>query len=278
RLGTTWIYTTNGIISSKDRWIQPTCTTNPTIGQGMFGTITRGTTNVLPFHPAILPFLIRARLDPIRHFNGIKVDRQLITALAERWGKETHCFNFREGEATITLKDVAILTHLPIDDKPVCASDHPPEDRDGMPGWVHFIHSVLGVKVPVKGSVDATDRLPPMRKHQVSITWLTKYFRDHYETHPLTEESPEDEKERYARVYLIGMIGGVFFSKKSSNLLSCGWLRIILGSWEEMEEFSWASACLAYIYHNLCNASLKSAREVSGTMFIVQFWAWEHMP
>ncbi|CAI0544736.1 unnamed protein product, partial [Linum tenue] len=78
RLGTTWIYTTNGIISSKDRWIQPTCTTNPTIGQGMFGTITRykkkpllilryrGTTNVLPFHPAILPFLIRARLDPIR--------------------------------------------------------------------------------------------------------------------------------------------------------------------------------------------------------------------
>ncbi|CAI0376944.1 unnamed protein product [Linum tenue] len=41
RLGRTSIYTTNDIISSKDRWIQPTCTTNPTIGQGMFGTITR---------------------------------------------------------------------------------------------------------------------------------------------------------------------------------------------------------------------------------------------
>ncbi|CAL1388178.1 unnamed protein product [Linum trigynum] len=164
-------------------------------------------TNVHPFHPGILPFLKRARLDRIRHFNGIKVDRQLITALVERWRKKTHCFNFREGEATITLKDVAILTHLPIDGKPVCASDHPSEDRDGMPGWVYFIHSVLRVKVPVKGSVDATDRLPPMRKHQASITWLTKYFRDHYESHPLTEKSPEDEKERYARVYLIGMIG-----------------------------------------------------------------------
>ncbi|CAI0384343.1 unnamed protein product, partial [Linum tenue] len=147
-----------------------------------------------------------------------------------------------------------------------------------MPSWVHFIHSVLGVKVPVKGRVDATDRMPPMRKHQVSITWLTKYFRDHYESHPLTEESPEDDKERYARIYLIGMIGGVFFSKKSSNLLSCGWLRIILGSWEEMGEYSWASACLANIYHNLCNASLKAVREVGGAMFIVQFWVWEHMP
>ncbi|CAI0434394.1 unnamed protein product [Linum tenue] len=118
----------------------------------------------------------------------------------------------------------------------------------------------------------------PMRKHQVSITWLTKYFRDHYESHPLTEESPEDEKERYARVYLIGMIGGFFFSKKSSNLLSCGWLRIIFGSWEEMGEYSWASACLAMIYHNLYNASLKAVREVGSAMFIVEFWAWENMP
>ncbi|CAL1389526.1 unnamed protein product [Linum trigynum] len=76
-----------------------------------------------------------------------------------------------------------------------------------MPGWVHFIYSALGVKVPVKGCVDATDRMAPMRKHQVSITWLTKYFRDHYESHLLTEESPEDEKERYAR-YIIHLHDG----------------------------------------------------------------------
>ncbi|CAI0467500.1 unnamed protein product, partial [Linum tenue] len=74
----------------------------------------------------ILPYLKRARLESIRHFLGIKVDRQLITALVERWRKETHCFNFREGECTITLKDVAILTHMPIDGKAVCVSDPPP--------------------------------------------------------------------------------------------------------------------------------------------------------
>ncbi|CAI0377856.1 unnamed protein product, partial [Linum tenue] len=117
----------------------------------------------------ILPYLKRARLESIRHFVGIKVDRQLITALVERWRKETHCFNFREGECTITLKDVAILTYLPIDGKAVCVSDHPPEDRDGMTGWQYFIHSVLGVKVPTKGSIDVTDRLPPLRKCQVLI-------------------------------------------------------------------------------------------------------------
>ncbi|CAL1384146.1 unnamed protein product [Linum trigynum] len=143
-----------------------------------------------------------------------------------------------------------------------------------MTGWQYFIHSVLGVKVPTKGSVDATDRLPPLRKGQVSITWLTKYFRDHHDPEkdgvPLTEESPELEKERYTRFYLIGMIGGVF-SKKTSNLISCGWFRILLGSWDAMGALSWASACLANIYHHLCNASLKVVREVGGAMFIVQY-------
>ncbi|CAL1407336.1 unnamed protein product [Linum trigynum] len=43
-----------------------------------------------------------------------------------------------------------------------------------------------------------------------------------------------------------------------------------------MGELSWASTCLANIYHHLCNASLKAVREVGG--FIIQFWAWEHLP
>ncbi|CAI0403879.1 unnamed protein product, partial [Linum tenue] len=90
--------------------------------------------NVLPWNPFILPYLKKAGLESIRHLLGIKVDRQLITALVERWRKETHCFNFREGECTITLKDVAILTHLPIDGKAVCVSDPPPppQDCDGI--------------------------------------------------------------------------------------------------------------------------------------------------
>ncbi|CAI0463582.1 unnamed protein product [Linum tenue] len=78
------------------------------------------------------------------HFVGIKIDHQLIATLVERWQKETHCFNYREGECTITLKDVAILTHLPIDGKAVCVSDHAPEDVGDMTGWQHLIHSFLG--------------------------------------------------------------------------------------------------------------------------------------
>ncbi|CAI0400627.1 unnamed protein product [Linum tenue] len=50
----------------------------------------------------------------LRHFMRIKIDHDLPTAMTERWRPETHTFHLPEGEMTITLKDVAILTGLPI--------------------------------------------------------------------------------------------------------------------------------------------------------------------
>ncbi|CAI0432651.1 unnamed protein product, partial [Linum tenue] len=91
----------------------------------------------------------------IRHFNGIKIDRQLITTLVERWRKETHCFNFHEGECTITLKDIAILTDLPIDGYVICVDSTPPAKVvANMSGWEHFIWSVTGLVLPEKGDHD----------------------------------------------------------------------------------------------------------------------------
>ncbi|CAI0430289.1 unnamed protein product [Linum tenue] len=68
------------------------------------------------------------------HFNGIKINRQLITTLLERWRKETHCFNFLKGEMTITLNDIAILTDLPIDGDVVCMDSHAPDKVGNMSG------------------------------------------------------------------------------------------------------------------------------------------------
>ncbi|CAI0433399.1 unnamed protein product [Linum tenue] len=210
--------------------------------------------NVLAWNDVILSFLRRARLDLIRHFNGIKIDRQLITTLVERWRKKTHCFNFLEGECTITLKDIVILTDLPIDGDVICVdSSPPPKVVANMSGWQHFIWSATGLVPPEKGDHDAESH-PPLSKGQVSITWLIAEIRRKHNADvgglPLTEESSERDKDIYARVYILGMIGGVFFQKKSNNLISNSWLKIIFGDWDDMGNLSWASACLAHIYRS----------------------------
>ncbi|CAL1377042.1 unnamed protein product [Linum trigynum] len=150
-----------------------------------------------------------------------------------------------------------------------------------MSGWQHFIWTVTALCPSEKGDHDA-DVNPPLSKGQVSITWLTSEIRRKHNPEvggiPLTEESLERDKDIYARIYILGMIGGVFFPKKSNNLINNSWLKIIFGDWDDMGNLSWASACLTHRYRSLCNASSRAVKEIDGAMFIIQFWAWKDLP
>jgi hypothetical protein len=48
-----------------------------------------------------------------------RMDEALLTGLVDRWRPETHTFYLPFGEMTVTLKDVAMLTGLPISGRPV---------------------------------------------------------------------------------------------------------------------------------------------------------------
>ena len=44
-----------------------------------------------------------------------KIDHGLISALVERWQRETHTFHLPNSEMVITLQDVEVILGLPID-------------------------------------------------------------------------------------------------------------------------------------------------------------------
>ncbi|KAF1894417.1 hypothetical protein Lal_00027114 [Lupinus albus] len=55
----------------------------------------------------------------LRSIPAISLDNPLISALVERWRRETNTFHLNVGEMTVTLKDVALLLGLAIDGEPV---------------------------------------------------------------------------------------------------------------------------------------------------------------
>ena len=65
-----------------------------------------------------------------------------LTALIDHWRPETHTFHLRTGEMTLTLQDIAMITGLPIDGKPLCMST----DSDG---WREQMFALIGM-VPLE--------------------------------------------------------------------------------------------------------------------------------
>jgi Plant mobile domain len=67
----------------------------------------------------IAQILERFHLNHLARLGNIKIDRVLITVVAERWRRETHSFHFPTGEMAIILEDVLMLWGLTLDGLPV---------------------------------------------------------------------------------------------------------------------------------------------------------------
>ncbi|CAI0429942.1 unnamed protein product [Linum tenue] len=195
----------------------------------------------------------------------MEMDNNLLTAMVERWRKETHTFHLLEGEMTITLKDVAMLTELPIDGDAIIESSQKP-----LNGWGQFISERLGINIPEEA--EEGRRVPPLHKSMLLIPWLVRTVGE------LPEDATDAQIERYARIYLICLVGGFLFPNKSGGNMHCMWLRVLLGDWDEIGRKSWGSACLAMIYSELCKCTDPKTKQAGGPMFILQLWVWEHLP
>ena len=121
------------------------------------------------------------------------LDWHLITAFVERWRPETHTFHLPYGECTITLQDVAIQLGLPIDGLPVTGSTR----HDGS----QVCADLLGV-VP-----------PPtrFRGSRLSLVWLGEQFSE------LPVDADDLAIRRYARAYILQLLGGCLFADKSNT-------------------------------------------------------------
>ncbi|MBA0656011.1 hypothetical protein Goklo_008416, partial [Gossypium klotzschianum] len=130
---------------------------------------------------------------------GCKLDPKLISALIERWRPETHTFHLPCGKCTITFEDVHLQLGLPVDGS---ALTRFVQSAD----WGAICYDLLG---------EISDNI---YGGWIEIGWLQDTFLE------LGNDSIEVERIRYARAYILKMIGGYLMPKLSRNLVHLRWL------------------------------------------------------
>ncbi|XP_073034860.1 serine/threonine-protein phosphatase 7 long form homolog [Primulina eburnea] len=185
-------------------------------------------------------------------------DNHLITALVERWRRETHTFHFTCGEATVTLQDVSIIWGLTIDGEPVTGVDvsHKVEE------WQHICLDMLGFL--------------PASKHLKGGHMSMTALYDHCMSNLVTDDSLEVDVVKFTRCIALMIIGGIMFPDYqggSARLLFLQLLRDI----DNVKSYSWGSAVLAFLYRELCNASRIEKTTMAGPLYILQIWAWSRI-
>ncbi|CAN1122165.1 Protein MAIN-LIKE 2 [Linum perenne] len=205
-------------------------------------------------------FLSECRLLPVVRLLGSTPCKELVTALIERWRPETNTVYLIQGEATITLEDVEVLTGLPTDGVPVTvAVDIRP------PGAV--CEELFGIQPPARSCTGQS----------VKISWVKGVFNR------LPASAPADVVIRYARAYTRVLLRAILLADRTGDLIPVHLLRLI-GDSAVASTFSWGSAVLAWLYKAMGRAAFFTAGSQRGTgdlggfTLLVQLWALERFP
>ena len=189
---------------------------------------------------------------------GREIEHGLITALVERWWPETHTFHMPYGEVSITLQDVEVLLGLPVDGVAITGST--------QKTWIEVCRDYLGFQPT---NQEAHKQLTGQR---ILISQLLEQV-----VGPLSPNAEEDDMHKYARCYILALLGDTIFRDKSDDKVHLMWVQQ-LEDLHKPEKYSWGSACLVWLYWELCRASDRGTSQIGGCLLLVQYWAWARFP
>ncbi|XP_050257542.1 serine/threonine-protein phosphatase 7 long form homolog [Quercus robur] len=197
----------------------------------------------------IVDIVKRVGLEGLYRTPGREIDHNLITAFVERWRPETHTFHLPHGETTITLQDVEVLFGIPIDGEAIVGTT----DLT----WKDECQSLLGI-----ATNDTT-----LKGQRIQIKKLLEKIDE-----GLPDDATEVVVHQYARCYILALLADTIFADKSGDRVHTMWLQM-LRNLRNPPQYSWGSACLAWLYRELCKATDRGASQIGGALLLVQYWA-----
>ncbi|XP_015965368.1 protein MAIN-LIKE 1-like [Arachis duranensis] len=205
-----------------------------------------------------VPYLQMAGLYHLARLNDrwFRIDEPLLSAFVERWRPEMHTFHMPFGEYMIMLQDVAYQLELAVDGHYVsgCLTGFHIYIyiEGGRPAWVWF-KEFLGV-IPPSSQV---------QKFAVNCSWFQKTFGE------CPEGANEDTVRRFARAYIMMLLGTQLFADKFGNHIHIRWLPYVARI-EEMGSYSWGSAALAWLYRCMCRVANRHVVKLADPLQLLQ--------
>ncbi|MFQ6637037.1 hypothetical protein Gotur_012885 [Gossypium turneri] len=106
---------------------------------------------------------------------------------------------------------------------------------------------------------------------KVEMGWLRDTFPDP------NANSTEIERIRYARSYILQIIGGYLMPDTSRSRVHLRWL-LKLVDFRGAGELSWGSAVLATLYRKMYGATRPRRANIGGCLSLLQSWAQFRFP
>ena len=97
----------------------------------------------------------------------------------------------------------------------------------------------------------------------------------------IDQELPDGAAEvvvhQYARCYILALLADTIFADKSGDRVHMMWLHM-LRDLHNPPQYNWGSACLAWLYRELCRVTDRGASQIGGALLLVQYWTWFKFP
>ncbi|MBA0636302.1 hypothetical protein Godav_000083 [Gossypium davidsonii] len=105
-----------------------------------------------------------------------------------------------------------------------------------------------------------------------SLGLFSLLIREPYATIPKPgNDSTEVKRIRYARAYIIEMIGGSLMSDLSRNLIHLRWL-LKLVDFRATDKLSWGFAVLATLYREMCRATPPNKAKIGSCLSLLKLY------
>ncbi|MFQ6651657.1 hypothetical protein Gotur_023895 [Gossypium turneri] len=92
------------------------------------------------------------------------------------------------------------------------------------------------------------------------------WFRDTFSE--LGDDSTEVERIRYARAYILEIIGGYLMPDLSRNLVHLRWLQKLV-DFRVAGKLSWGFVALATLYREMCGATKPNKEKIRGCLSLL---------